>query len=187
MADITLAECDGNTWLVGGEQHIDDLLANTLPGDVTIELLPCDSKSDVIALWIQNCGPPPEGVIADPWVIHPGIVNRIRRVSPDYAVFFGQWSALLDGDALSVIHGAALSAVAHPEAPLFLAEYLDPAGPPAIADLQRLRMHLIEERLVGQGVARARLQRLTRSVADVPGMGQESQRVEIIVRIGAGD
>jgi hypothetical protein len=183
MADITLAECDGNTWVVGGEQHIDDLLANTLPRHVTIELLACDSKSDVIALWIQNCGPPPDGIIGDPWVIHPGIVNRIRRASPDYAVFFGQWSAMLDDDALSVIHGAALSAVQHPDASLFLAEYLDPAGPPAIADLQRLRMNLIEDRLVGQGVERSRLQRITRAVADVPGMGQESQRVEIIVRI----
>jgi len=184
MADITLAECEGNIWVVGGEQHIDDLLANTLPRHVTIEFLPCDSKSDVLALWVQNCGPLPEGIVGDPWVIHPGIVERIRRASPDYAVFFGQWSALLDDDALSVIHSAAASAVEHPEAPLFLAEYLDPAGPPAIADLQRLRMNLIEERLVGQGVERTRLQRLTRSVADVPGMGQESQRVEIIVRIG---
>ncbi len=185
MADITLAECDGNIWVVGGEQHIDDLLANTLPRDVTIERLSCDSKSDVIALWIQNCGPLPDGIMGDPWVIHPGIVERLRRASPDYAVFFGQWSALLDDDALTVINGAAASAKEHPDAPLFLAEYLDPAGPAAVADLQRLRMNLIEERLVGQGVDRARLQRMTRSVADVPGMGQESQRVEIIVRIGA--
>jgi hypothetical protein len=184
MADITLAECDGNTWVVGGEQHIDDLLADTLPRDVTIELLPCDSKSDVMALWVQNCGPLPDGMIGEPWIIHPGIVNRIRRMSPDYAVFFGQWSAKLDEDALAVIKGAAASAVEHPNAPLFIAEYLDPAGPAAIADLQRLRMTLIEERMASHGVDRTRLQRITRAVADVPGMGQESQRIEIIVRIG---
>jgi hypothetical protein len=178
-----LAEYDGNTWVVGGEEHIDDLLANTLPPDVTIELLPCDSKSDVIALWVRNCGPLPDGIIGEPWIIHPGIVNRVRSMSPDYAVFFGQWSAMLDEAALAVIDGAAASAVQNPDAPLFLAEYLDPAGPAAIADLQRLRMMLIEERLVAKGIDRTRLQRITRAVADMPGMGQESQRVEIIVEI----
>ncbi len=183
MADITLAEFNGNAWLVGGEQHIDDLLANTLPEDVTIELVPCDSKSAVNALWVQNCGMLPEGVGGDPWIIHPAIVNRIRRSSPDYAVFFGQWSAMLDEDALAVIHAAAGNAREHQDAQLFVAEYLDPEGPPAIADLQRLRAHLIEEQLVSKGVERARLQRIVRAVADVPGMAQESQRIEIIVKL----
>jgi hypothetical protein len=182
MADITLAECDGNTWVVGGEQHIDDLLANTLPADVTIELIACDSKSDVMALWVQNCGPLPEGIYGDPWVIHPTIAQRIRRASPDYAVFFAQWSAMLDADALAVIHAAALRAAEHPAAPVVLAQYLDEAGPTSVADLQRLRLSLVEERLETQGVDRARMQRMTRSVAEVPGMGQESQRIDVIVR-----
>jgi hypothetical protein len=160
MADITLAECDGNTWVVGGEQYIDDLLANTLPPDVTIELIACDSKSDVMALWMQNCGPLPDGVYGDPWVIHPAIAQRIRRASPDHAVFFAQWSAMLDADALAVIHAAALRAAEHPEAPVVLAQYLDQ-----------------------QGVDRARMQRITRPVAGVPGMGQESQRIEVVVRV----
>ncbi len=30
MADIVLAECRGQAWLVSGEQYIDHLLANTL-------------------------------------------------------------------------------------------------------------------------------------------------------------
>jgi hypothetical protein len=183
MADITLAEFNGNTWVVGGEQHIDDLLANTLPSDITIEFVPCDSKTDVMTLWLQNCGPPPEGIICDPWIIHPAIIQRVRRASPDYAVFFAQWSAMLDDDALAVIHGAATSALEHQDASLFIAEYLDPEGPSPIADLQRLRAHLIEEKLASHGVERTRLQRITRAVADVPGMGQESQRIEIIVRM----
>ena len=183
MADITLAEFNGNAWLVGGEQHIDDLLANTLPNDVTIEVVPCDSKSDVNALWVQNCGMLPEGIGGDPWIIHPAIVNRIRRSSPDHAVFFGQWSALLDEDALAVIHAAARTAREHATAPLFVAEYLDPAGPRSIADLQSLRANLVEEQLATEGVDRGRLQRIVRAVADVPGMAQESQRIEIIVQL----
>ena len=185
MADITLAEFNGNAWLVGGEQHIDDLLANTLPDDVTIEVVPCDSKSDVNALWVQNCGMLPEGIGGDPWIIHPAIVNRIRRTSPDHAVFFGQWSAMLDEDALAVIHAAARTAREHQDAPLFVAEYLDPEGPQAKAraNLQRLRADLVEEELVTAGVDRTRFQRIVRAVADVPGMAQESQRVEIIVQL----
>ena len=44
MADIVLAEFGGQAWLVGGEEYIDDLLANTLPQHVTIELVACDFK-----------------------------------------------------------------------------------------------------------------------------------------------
>ena len=42
MADIVLAECRGQAWLVSGEQYIDHLLANTLPPHVSIELVPCE-------------------------------------------------------------------------------------------------------------------------------------------------
>src|SRR5271156_5061033 len=82
MADITLAEFGGNTWLVGGEALIDDFLANTLSKDITIELIPCETKSQVHALWEQHCGPPQYG--GDPWLIHPNIVNRVRRNSAGY-------------------------------------------------------------------------------------------------------
>ncbi len=42
MADITLAEYNGRVWLVGGEVYIDDLLANTLTPNVSIELVRCE-------------------------------------------------------------------------------------------------------------------------------------------------
>ena len=180
MADITLAEFNGRVWLVGGETYIDDLLANTLAKDVSIELVACETKSDVHDLWVQNCGK--TSGASDPWMINPAIVNRIRRSSPDYAVFFAQWSAMLDPDALTVIASAAAWAVENPDAPVLVAEYLDPAGPRSILDLSRLRAGLVEDKLIEGGVSQARMERVTRAVADVPGMAQESQRVDIIVQ-----
>lgn len=180
MADITLAEFNGRVWLVGGEDYIDDLLANTLAANVSIEMVRCESQSDLRALWVQHCGEPETG--GQPWMIHPNIAARIRRSSPDYAVFFAQWSALLDADALAVIREAANWAAANPAAPVQLAEFLDPAGPQAMADLSRLRAQLIEDKLIELGVERARVGRLRRDVAEVPGMTQESQRIDIVVR-----
>ncbi len=181
MADITLAEFNGRVWLVGGESYIDALLANTLSEDVSIEFVRCESQSDIHDLWVQNCGSPASGTGSTPWVIHPKIAERIRRSSPDYAVFFAQWSAMLDHDALAVIHAAVVWLKQQPETPVVLAEYLDPVGPQAMVDLSRLRAQLIEDKLAEGGIARHRISRVRRSVLDVPGMAQESQRVDIIV------
>jgi len=180
MADITLAELNGRVWLVGGEAHIDGLLANALPKTISIELVACQSKSEVQALWAQNGGGPDS--YTEPWMIHPAIVDRIRRGAPDRAVYFAQWSVALDNDALTVIAAAANWAHENPQAPVVLAEYLDPAGPQSIVDLSRLRMQMIEETLVERGVARDRIERERRDARDVPGMGQESQRVDVVVR-----
>jgi outer membrane protein OmpA-like peptidoglycan-associated protein len=166
--------------LVGGETHLEDLLANTLPPEISTELVQCERAEDIHSLLVQLCGPPGEN--GTPWQIHPAIVARIHRASPDYAVYFAQWSALLDNAALAVITAAALQANENPQAPVVLAEYLDPKGPQAIADLSRLRAQLIEDRLAESGVDRGRVTRETRSVSDVPGMTQESQRVDIVVR-----
>jgi outer membrane protein OmpA-like peptidoglycan-associated protein len=181
MADITLAEFNGRVWLVGGEPYLDDLLANTLAGDVSIELVPCERKSDVNDLWVQHCGP--QTTLGDPWMIHPAIVERIRRRSSDHCIFFAEWSARLDRDANTVIASAAAWAVDHPAAPVQLIEYLDPTGPKAIADLSRLRAQLIEDKLVEAGVDAGRIGRATRAVGDVAGMAQESQRVDIVVLV----
>ncbi len=180
MADITLAEFNGSVWLVGGENFFDDLLANTLPADISIELVQCESQTDVDDLWTQHCGMHNEGRM--PWVINPQIVQRIRGRSPDYAVFFAQWSAFLDQDALAVVRAAASWAAENAAMPVRLAEYLDPAGPQAMADLSRLRAQLIEDKLVEAGVERARIGRLRRDIAEIVGMPQESQRIDIVVR-----
>ena len=180
MADITLAEFNGRVWLVGGEAHLQDLLANTLPDDISTELVQCERPEDVHNLWVQLCGQPPmDGM---PWQIHPNIVARIHRTWPDYAVYFTQWSAMLDAEALAVINAAALQAKQNPDVPVLLVEYLDPQGPQAMTDLSRLRAQLIEDRLAENGVDRPRITRETRNVSEVPGMGQESQRVDIVVR-----
>lgn len=179
MADITLAEFKGRVWLVGGEAHLQGLLGNTLPKNVSIELLNCERLSDVTDLWVQHCGE--RDTDGMPWQIHPNIVTRIRRHSPDYAVFFTQWSAMLDQDALTVINAAGKWAQENPTFPLVLAEYLDPAGPQAIADLSRLRAQLITDRLVEAGVDRARITHASRPIDESAGMSQESQRVDIIV------
>ena len=182
MADITLAEFNGRVWLVGGEVYLDDLLANTLAREISIELVQCERQSDIRDLWVQHCGQPASDGL--PWIIHPNIVARIRRGSPDYPVFFTQWSAMLDQDALTVIAAAALWARENPEAPVILAEYLDPEGPQAIADLSRLRAQLIEDKLTESGVARSQIVRERRDVREMAGLSQESQRVDIIVRAG---
>lgn len=181
MADITLAEFNGRVWLVGGEAHLQGLLGNTLPKNVSIELLQCERVSAVTDLWVQHCGEQESGGM--PWQIHPNIVTRIRRRSPDYAVFFTQWSAMLDQDALTVINAAATWARQNPTTPVLLAEYLDPEGPQAIADLSRLRTQLIADRLVAAGIARERLTYTKRVIDEAAGMSQESQRVDIVVAV----
>lgn len=180
MADIILAEHRGQAWLVSGDRYIDDLLANVLEADVSIEFVACESESDVYALWIQNCGEPGPGGM--PWMIHPAIIRRIRRTASGHAVYFGQWSAMLDDDALSVIKSAVVWAEEFSEAPILLLSYVDGAGPRAIADLANLRSSLIEEELERLGVASARFLRERRDLASVPGAGEESQRIDIVIR-----
>jgi outer membrane protein OmpA-like peptidoglycan-associated protein len=180
MADITLAEFNGRVWLVGGEAHLQDLLANTLPQQVTVELLQCERPSEVHDLWVQHCGASAGGGM--PWQINPSIVARVRRRSSDFAVFFAQWSVQLDQDALAVIAAAAAWAEENPALPVVLAEYLDPGGPRAIADLSQLRAQFIADKLVESGLDRRRVSRAQRPISDVDGMPQESQRIDIVIR-----
>ena len=182
MADITLAEFDGGVWLVGGEPLIDDLLANTLPDDVTIEFVACRNKSDVHALWVQHCGE--QAYLGDPWIIHPAIVKRIRRTTPDHAVFFAQWSVFLDDDANAVIRAAARLANGAPDAAPPPAPPPPPPPPPARGGGGRtLRAQLITDALQKAGVSAERILRVRRDVADLSGTGAESQRVDIAVKI----
>jgi hypothetical protein len=180
MADIVLAEHQGQAWLVSGEQYIDDLLANTLPANLSIEFVACESHSDVIVLWVQSCGEP--STSGAPWMIHPAIANRIRRASSGHSVFFGQWSALLDNDAQSVIRAAADWAAKCGAAAVVLTSYVAPDGPRMVADLANLRSRLIEAELTELGVAPARIVRATRDVTSVPEVAAASQRVDIVIK-----
>lgn len=179
MADITLAECGGQVWLVGGVEYMSDLLANALPPNISTEIVQCESAQDVMRMWEQNN---PDGDGSSAWQIHPAIVSRIKRASPDFAVYFTQWSALLDADALAVVNAAAAQARALAEAPVRVATYL-PADPARnLVSLARLRAQMIEDALIEAGVEAGRFLRETREAGSVPGMGDESQRVDVIVR-----
>jgi hypothetical protein len=181
MAEIVLAEYGGQAWLVGGEQYIDDLLANTLPPDISIELVACESKAEVNVLWAQNTGP-----LADfgaPWMIHPKIADRVRRGSVGRSVFFAQWSAMLDEDARAVIRAAATWAAQNEGSSVVLTRFVGLGGTPALVSLADLRADLIAAELVALGISRDRIGRETRDVTTAPGMGEESQRVDIGVRI----
>jgi hypothetical protein len=180
MADITLAEFNGRVWLVGGEPFIDDLLANTLASEISIELVPCEHKSEVHKLWVQHCGP--QSGFGDPWMIHPAIVDRIRRATAGYQVFFAEWSAAIDQDGHTVIASVAAWWQDNQATMLDLVEFLDPAGPGSIADLSRLRAQLVQEALVRAGVPLDRIGRETRQPDAVAGMAQESQRIDIAIR-----
>jgi hypothetical protein len=172
MVDITLAEFNGAVWLVGGEVHIDNLLANTLGPDVTIELVTCETKMQVHELWHKFCGPPEfEG---DPWLIHPGIVNRIRGTLGGFRVRFAPWSAQLDASAQAVIAAAAAQAG---EAGLLVTDYVDAGAADMEADLARLRLGLIERALAGAGVAAGRVRRARLPV----GQDGDGERVDIEV------
>ena len=180
MADIVLAEHSGQAWLVGGEEYIDDLLANTLPANVSIEFVACESHSDVHLLWTQNCGQ--LNASAMPWMIHPAIVSRIRGVSAEHSVFFAEWSAQLDNDARSTIRASADRAANCGDAEVLLISYLEPNGQHLLTDLANLRSALIEAELSALGVVRARIVRTTRDLTDLPNVGTESQRIDIVVR-----
>ena len=154
MADVTLAEFNGNVWMVGGEQHLDALLFNTLAADVTIEILPCASQAELRALWVQHSGGE-DG--AEPWVIHPNVARRIRGGGG--AICFAPWSVMLDEAAHGTIRAAA-DALAD-GARLTLRQSCPADAPAGLAELQRLRGQLVAGALAAAGIAAERLDHAT--------------------------
>jgi hypothetical protein len=171
MADIVIAEHQGQAWLVSGERYIDDLLANTLSSDISIDIVSCASHADVTALLS------PEDAGKPFWAIHPGIVKRLRRGLEEYTVLFSQWSALLDDDAGSVIRGAADLAAIHAEATVVLTSYTGADAPPMARALSDLRKNLIEAALTEHGVAGRRIAHISCD----PAAG-EVDRFDIVIR-----
>ncbi len=178
MADITLAQFNGATWLVGGEEHIDDLMTNTLPAGVTIELVACERKIDVHALWERLGAPRPN---SEPWMIHPGIVRRALGAAPDGAIVFAPWSVQPGEDGLRAIAAACDWALANPECPVLLAEYHDEAAPAAEAGLALVRLQVVEAALL-QSVAQDRLRRIRRPVGDIPALPAGGGRVDLVLK-----
>jgi hypothetical protein len=182
LADITLAEFNGSVWLVGGEAHLDDLLANTLPAGVSIELVACERKIDVHDMWVRFCGV--REYAGDPWIIHPAIVQRVRGQAPDaaadVAVMFAPWSVMPDEDGQRMVRAAAARAAAEPEIPVTLTEYLDPSAPPGAAELSGLRMRMIEDALETAGLPRERVARQRRDTTEIPNLIAGAGRIDII-------
>ena len=150
MADVILAECAGQAWLIRGEQHIDGLLGNTMDADVSIAIVPCESKSAVNGLWQQWN----DEDLSSMWLIHPAILNRVRGQTGELAVVFAEWSASLDDAAQSVLKAAAALALAKPEATLVLVRHVAEDAPPMALDMANLRSGLLEARLTVLGAAR---------------------------------
>ncbi len=158
MADITLAEWNDRVWLVGGEDHIDDLLANTLSPEITIEIRQCEQKSEIHVLW--HVLSDVQTTTADPWMIHPAIVARIRRSQGPMVVVFTAWSAAIDADGQAMIATAAAWAEQNPDGSLSLVARYDPAGLAPLADLARMRCQLVAAALGKSGVAAGRITHL---------------------------
>jgi len=184
MADITLAEYQGRCWLVAGDEHIDGLLGNMLDPEITIEIVPCASKADVIMLWTATCAG--RDFVGEPWMIHPGVVNRVKGVQQDRVVRFAEWSAALDDEAKSTIAAAAAWARDNISGRLELIEFVAPDAGRSVGDLQRLRCNLIEDALVRDGVASARIGRQTVAPAEPGPPGTDGRRIDIAARPAAG-
>ncbi len=182
MADVTLAECEGNVWLVEGEQHLDALLLGSFPPDLRIEFVACASQDELRGLWAELSGNAGPG--CDPWAIHPGLVERIRSIMGQdadgdtrRAVVFGAWSALLDADAHAAIGDAAQRLAAEPALTLLLRSH-EAAFVPGMADLQRLRVQLLAAALTRLGCDPARLREET---VPPPDAGEpQPDRIELV-------
>lgn len=157
MATVVLAEAEGSVWVVAGDEHVGELLANELPAGVSVEFVACSTRAAVFALWHERSAEAEEGV--QPWLINPLIVNRIRGSLGllQRSVRFSPWSALLDAAAQAELAGAAAWLAANGGGRLVLRQFA-PADPaPGQADLQRLRGQLALGVLLRAGADAARM------------------------------
>jgi hypothetical protein len=184
MADITLAEYNGTVWLVGGVAYLDDLLINALPVGISIELVTCERKGDVHAMWRRLSGEP--AFAGDPWMIHPAIVRRIRGTPPSFAVVFAPWNVMPDAEGVRIIGQAAAIAAADPEASMVLTAYIDPDATTAAVELSSLRLRMIEDALERAAVPRARIVREQRDASAMAGLTAGEGRVDIVMRPAPG-
>jgi hypothetical protein len=180
-ADVILAEFGGQGWLVRGEEHIDDLLNNTLPPDVTIAVIACESKSMVDSLWQYHGG---GDNLSDMWLIHPGIVNRARgqaqAAAGEVTIGFAAWSAAIDEAAQRGLHTAAtLLTGSPPGASIVIIRHVAEAAPAMATDMANLRSGLIEAQFATMGIDASRLSRETR-----PGAAEDADRILLLLRGG---
>jgi OOP family OmpA-OmpF porin len=99
-----------------------------------------------------------------------------------FVVFFQEWSAALDPAAIGVVSGAEQFAKDHPAAVVKVNGYADPQGSAAANDYMSLtRAQVVADRLVADGLDRARIVLGTHGATDFTLTSQESRRVEIAI------
>lgn len=173
MADVILAEWSSQAWLVRGEQHIDELLYGNLSAHVSIEVVVCQSKSAVDAMYLENGGEDTSGM----WLINPAIVRRARGLADSLVVQFAEWSAALDQRGNDVLKAGAKLTENKP-GPLALVRHLA-VDPPAMATgMADLRSAMMEGRLVALGVDPARLVREDAPLKDAA----EADQILLVIR-----
>jgi len=180
VSDIILVEYNGRAWLVRGERYIDDLLVNTLPQGIGIDIITCESEVDVNDLWPREGWGDNQG--RTPWMIHPGIMKRLRGTQLGQSILFGQWSALLNDDALDTMRAIAVAAAEAAGARVFLISYTQPGQTQTMNDLTNLRYSLVESELARLGVALSRIVREAVTAEIDPDAGIKDERFDI--RIG---
>ncbi len=109
--------------------------------------------------------------------------DKAPPVSQKLVVFFQEWSAALDDNALTTIATAAQWAKDNPTRDVTVAGYADPVGSQqANIDLSRTRAQVVVDQLSNDGVARDRVKLAARGKTDFTLSGQESRRVEIAIQ-----
>ena len=99
-----------------------------------------------------------------------------------FIVFFQEWSAALDPPAVAVVRGAEQWAQDHPDAVVKVIGYADPKGSLAANDYMSLtRAQVVSDRLVADGLDRARIVLGAHGATDFTLTSQESRRVEIAI------
>lgn len=153
-ADVVLAEADGQTWLVLGDDHIGDVLLGQLPAGLSIEIVSLNNRAAVMALW-WRINPLAEAG-RQPWIINPALGQRVRGLAEPgrRSISFTPWSAMLTDEAQGAITDMAAQG-ASKAGGLVLRQFeaADPA--PGQADLQRLRLQLVRAALERAGMAPA--------------------------------
>lgn len=134
------------------------------------------AKAMILTCLLAGCAPPGEG---------PATTQAVETTRKAYPVYFEAWSSALDEPAREGLRQAAALARAHPQVPLLVVGFTDPAGTPeANIQLSRLRATVVADELKAQGVAAERIRTEWRG-ATTPAMSSiESRRVE--VRIDPG-
>ena len=160
--DVTLAECEGQVWLVGGEEHLDALLIGRLAPELTVGLRHCATRAELFALWQELSPTDTEGApgstgAAQPWVINPLITARILGTLglATGRVRFTPWSAAIDEAGQQAVSAAASWLAANPGGRVLLRQ--EAATEAGQGELLRLRAQLVLAALVRAGADPARM------------------------------